>query len=574
VARTEPRLEALSTRAQRAQWVQENFITDDTEAIGAQAQEALLSVSGEAALEARRYHDLPLAPVLARKVQLLGESLMFPDPADRQAYADLAATLGGDYGKAKYCPPAAPGATAPACLPLGELEKILSESRDPARLLEAWQGWHHQAAGWRDDFARYVELSNRGARAMGFADTGAFWRSGYDMSPEAFAADMERVWQQVRPLYESLHEYARLKLRRQYGAAVVPREGPIPAHLFGNMWSQSWEHLYPLLRPQGGQSAPFRLDDVLEARGIDARGMARYAEGFYTSLGMPRLPASFWERSLFTKPRDREVVCHASAWDIDGADDVRIKMCIRQTDEDFRVIHHELGHVYYFLAYRDQPHLFRGGANDGFHEAIGDTVALSVTPDYLRRIGLMGADQDPGDDIDMLMRRALEKIAFLPFGYLVDQWRWKVYAGQVAPADYDRAWWELREKVQGVARPVPAEAGGFDAGAKYHVAADVPYARYFLAHVLQFQFHRALCREAGATGPLHRCSIYGNARAGAKFQAMLAKGDSQPWQKTLQEMTGEDHLDGSAVLEYFAPLKTWLDAQVRELSRDDPPVRR
>jgi peptidyl-dipeptidase A len=565
---TEARLDKLGIRAQRAAWVQENFITDDTEAIVAQAQEEFLEASGEAALAARAYQGLALPPSTARKLHLLQLSLMFPDTADREAYARLAASLGGDYGKAKYCPPKA-GKGEAACLPLGDLEKILAESRDPARLLDAWQGWHRQATGWKDRYAEYVALSNKGARAMGYSDTGALWRANYDMDPALFAPEIERIWQQVRPLYASMHEYARLKLRQQYGAAAVPREGPIPAHLFGNMWSQQWDHIYPILRPASTRPA-FDLDKVLQERGIDAKAMTRYAEGFYTSLGMQKLPATFWERSLFTKPRDREVVCHASAWDLDNLEDVRIKMCIRQTQEDFTTIHHELGHDYYFLAYRDQPPLFRAGANDGFHEAIGDTVALSVTPAYLQKVGLMRPEQDTGDDIDLLLRRALEKIAFLPFGYLVDQWRWKVYSGEVGPADYDKAWWALREQVQGVARPLPMEPGGFDAGAKYHVAADVPYTRYFLSFVMQFQFHRALCREAGYTGPLHRCSIYGNRKAGEKFSAMLAAGASRPWQETLKAMTGEDRIDGNAILDYFAPLKTWLDAQVQEMSVKDP----
>ncbi|TQK08116.1 M2 family metallopeptidase [Herbaspirillum sp. SJZ107] len=567
----EQRLERLGLDAQRAEWVAENFITLDTETMTAQSNEQFLTLSGEVALQARRFKDLKLPQASARKLLLMQRTLMLPEAADRSSYARLAAGMTGAYGKAKYCPPApaAAGAARPACMPLGELEKVLATSRDPARLKEVWLGWHAQSPSYKQDYAKYVAVSNKGARAMGALDTGALWRSFYDMPPEAFSAEMERLWQQVKPLYDSLHTYTRYKLRQAYGAAAVPADGPIPAHLLGNMWAQSWDNLYPLLKPAGLEKSE-DLTALLEERKTSAVDMTRYAEGFYTSLGMRALPATFWERSLLTKPRDRDVVCHASAWDLDGKDDVRVKMCITPTAEDFRVIHHELGHLYYDLAYNVQPPLFRNGANDGFHEAIGDTVALSITPAYLKRVGLMKNEPDPSQDIGPLLYTALQKVAFMPFAYKVDKWRWQVYGGQVQPADYDKAWWALTEQYQGVARPAPIDGErGFDAGAKFHVASDTPYARYFLAHVLQFQFHRALCREAGDTGPLYRCSIYGNKQAGARFQQMLAMGTSKPWPEALKAVTGEERMDATAMLDYFAPLKAWLDAQNRQLAVTD-----
>jgi peptidyl-dipeptidase A len=497
LAQTEAQFDKLNADQARAEWVGANFITGDTEAIAAYFGELQLDAAGQAALAARRFNGLNISNTDARKMKLLQLTLMLSDPKERAAYAAARAALTGAYGKAKYCP-----AGGKPCMPLGELEKILATSRDPAKLLDAWSGWHAQAPAWKGRYAEFVHLSNKGAREMGYADTGALWRSGYDMPPDDFAFEMERLWLQVKPLYEALHEYTRYRLRAAYGPDVVPLSGPIPAHLFGNMWSQTWDNIYPLLQPKSG-AAGFDLTKVLEQRKTTPKQMTEYAERFYTSLGMPKLPATFWERSLLTKPRDRDVVCHASAWTIDGQDDVRIKMCINPTAEDFAVIHHELGHVYYFLAYRDQPVLFRNGANDGFHEAIGDTVALSVTPAYLKRIGLMNDDPDPGAEMGELLRRALSKVAVLPWAYMVDRWRWDVYAGTTQPADYDRSWWQLREQYMGIRRPVPAPEGGFDAGAKYHVPADVPYARYFLANLLQFQFHRALCREAGHEGPLH-----------------------------------------------------------------------
>jgi len=552
-------LKKLDFNSARAEWVGQNFITDDTEMITAQTGEVRLTASGELALKARRFKGLKLPEATARKLKLLQLTLMLADAGDRETYTRLAAGMTGAYGKGKYCPKLADGSTG-ACLALGDMEKILAESRDPARLKEIWLGWHSQSPAYKDKYVQYTTLANKGAREMGFADTGALWRSGYDMPPEAFAAEMERLWQQVKPLYDSLHTYTRHKLRKQYGPELVPAEGPIPAHLFGNMWSQSWSNLYPILKPATNRDN-YDLGAALVAKKTSAEDMTRYAERFYTSLGMETLPPSFWSRSLLTKPRDRDVVCHASAWPMDGQQDVRIKMCITPTEEDFTTIHHELGHVYYFLAYRKQPHLFQNGANDGFHEAIGDTVALSITPDYQKKVGLRESVAASGDDIAPLMERALAKVSFMPFAYLVDKWRWDVYAGKTRPADFDKAWWELREKYQGIKRPAPMAADGFDAGAKYHVAADTPYARYFIATMLQFQFHRALCREAGYVGPLNRCSIYGDKKAGAKLQAMLEMGASKPWQEALKAMSGEDKIDGGALLEYFAPLKVWLDEQ-------------
>jgi peptidyl-dipeptidase A len=326
------------------------------------------------------------------------------------------------------------------------------------------------------------------------------------------------------------------------------------------MWAQEWGNVYPIVAP--ASAAPtFDLTALLKARNVDQRGMVKYGESFFTSLGFAPLPQTFWERSQIVKPRDRDVVCHASAWDIDDRDDVRIKMCTEVTGEDFVTVHHELGHNFYQRAYNRQPHLFKGGANDGFHEAIGDAVALSITPGYLRQVGLLAQEPSAAADTAALLRQALDKVAFVPFGLLIDQWRWQVFSGEVKPADYNRAWWALRARYQGVTPPVARTEADFDAGAKYHVPGNTPYTRYFLARVLQFQFYRAMCREAGHTGPLYRCSFFGSKEAGARLARMLEAGQSRPWQETLYAMTGERQMDAGAMLEYFAPLKVWLDRQ-------------
>ena len=562
LADAEKRLMDLSIKAGRADWVKSTFVTDDTETLAAEANENLIAATTELAEQARRFDNVDLSPESKRKLKLLKLSLTLPapkDPALRSELTKIAAGMEGDYGKGKYCPEGDKG----KCLSLPDLEQIIGSSRDPEELKKAWLGWHQIAIPIRKDYVRFVELSNKGAQEMGFKDTGAMWRSKYDMEPDAFAAEMERLWQQVKPLYDSLYTYTRHKLSEKYGKDVVSEDRPIPAHLLGNMWAQTWGNIYPLLAPANADRG-YDLTQILKSKNTDAKQMVRYGEGFFTSVGFDPLPSTFWERSLFLKPADREVVCHASAWDIDYEKDVRLKMCVQINEEDFSTVHHELGHNYYQMAYATKPFLFRDSANDAFHEAIGDTIALSVTPPYLKQLGFIDKVPDQSADMGFLLNRALDKVAFLPFGYLVDQWRWKVFSGEIKPDGYNQAWWDLREKYQGVAPPAPRTEQDFDPGAKYHVPANTPYARYFLAAILQFQFHRALCREAGFSGPLYQCSIYGNKKAGEKLKAMLAMGTSEPWPAALKAMTGEDKMDATAIIDYFAPLKTWLDEQNKQ----------
>jgi len=543
----------------RADWVQATFITDDTEKMAADADEAVANATAELAQKARRFEGMNLPDDVARKLKLIKFSVSIPAPRDKALSAELAqtnASLSSDYGKGKWCPD---GPSA-RCLNIDEISDILAKSRDPHELLDAWVGWHAVGAPMRQRYARMVELANRGARDAGFADVGDMWRSGYDMPPADFGAEMDRLWEQVKPLYVSLHAYVRWKLQEKYGKALVPDSGPIPAQLLGNLWAQDWTNIYPLVAPKDADSG-YDLSAILKQRNISPVDMVQYGARFFTSLGFAPLPATFWERSMFTRPRDRDVVCHASAWDIDYRDDLRIKMCIEQTAVDFTTVHHELGHNFYQRAYKNQPPLFANGANDGFHEAIGDTIALSVTPEYLKEIGLLEAVPPPSADIGLLLSRALDKVAFLPFGLMIDKWRWEVFSGQVKPGDYNKAWWDLKREYQGVAPPVARTEDDFDPGAKFHVASNVPYARYFLAAVLEYQFHRALCRTAGYAGPLNRCSIYGNMAAGAKLNQMLEMGTSKPWPDELEVLTGQRDMDATAILDYYAPLKKWLDQQ-------------
>jgi len=548
----------LTNQVSRAQWIAANFITSDTEAISADIYKNLIARTMELAKQATRFDAIHLPDDTTRRLMLLKLSatpLPAPsDPNEQRELTQITTSLEATYGRGKYCPPGKP------CLAINDLERVMAQSRDPKELLEAWRGWHAIAPPMKQKYARFVDLGNKGARELNYKDLGALWRSNYDMSADEFSAELDRLWAQVRPLYESLHAHVRASLARKYGNAVVPEDGQIPAHLLGNMWAQEWGNIYPLVGvPASGPG--YDLSALLKAQHVDPKGMVKYGERFFTSLGFAAFPDTFWERSLFTKPRDRDVVCHASAWDVDNDQDIRIKVCLDITGEDFITVHHELGHNIYQRAYRQQPFLYRNGANDGFHEAIGDAIALSVTPAYLVKVGLLKQAPGPEGDREFLMRMALDKVAFLPFGLLVDQWRWKVFSGEVKPDHYNAAWWELRRKYQGVSEPLPRSEADFDPGAKYHVPANTPYSRYFLARILQFQFHRAMCRAAGHTGPLHTCSIYDNKAVGQKLAKMLEMGQSRPWPDALEALTGERKMDASAMLEYFAPLKQWLDEQ-------------
>jgi peptidyl-dipeptidase A len=554
-------LKVLTVKQSTADWIKNTYITEDTERASAWANDDLLAATRDALEQAKRFDGVALDPDTARMIRLLrvNNLVLAPaDPAHRAELTSILARMDGIYGAGKDCGPDGKG----KCRDLEALERVMDRSRDPKALLDAWTGWHAVGRQIRPLYERFVVLANEGARDNGFADLGALWRSAYDMSPEEFERETDRIWAQVEPLYRDLHCHVRAALQRKYGKALVPDGKPIPAQLLGNMWAQEWTNLYPLVEPYPGV-ASLDVTRKLETQKWDARRMVRLGESFFIGLGLDPLPATFWTRSLLTKPRDREVVCHASAWDVTYSDDLRIKMCVRPEEEDLITIHHELGHNYYQHAYVKQPFLYMTGANEAFHEAVGDALALSITPAYLVKAGLL--DRVPPENhkalIDAQMKSALEKVAFLPFALEVDRWRWQVFSGKVTPASYQSSWWALRAKEQGVSPPVPRTEAEFDPGAKYHVPANVSYTRYFLARVLQFQFYRALCRAAGHEGPLHGCSFAGSKEAGRRLQAMLALGASKPWPDALEALTGERRIDAGAMLEYFAPLAGWLREQ-------------
>jgi peptidyl-dipeptidase A len=568
VAQVNTDLVELAKEGNAAGWTQQTYITPDTQYLNARVTDHYLEYFSRTAAAAAKYDKVKdkLDASTERSLLLikLGVSAPAPsDPAKRAELANLTTELDAMYGEGKYCPPGTnKDGKKTDCRIYDDLAETIATSRNYADLTEAWVGWHSIAKPMRPKYQRFVELANEGAKELGFDDVGVLWRARYDMPVADFEKEGDRLFAQVKPLYQGLHCYARKRLQQRYGKDKVPDGKPIPAQLLGNMWAQQWNRVYDdLLKPYPAASIE-SADRLLQKFKWDAVKMTKSAENFYTSIGFPALPQKFWERSMLTRPRDREVVCHASAWDMDNTDDVRIKMCMKPVEEDLFTVYHELGHVYYYLWYKDQPMLFQDGAHDGFHEAIGDAINLSVTPAYLRKIGLVG-DVVPSKEaiINQQMKMALDKIAFLPFGKLIDQWRWGVFSGKIKPADYNKAWWELREKYQGVSAPVPRSEEDFDPGAKYHIPGNTPYTRYFLSYILQFQFHKALCDASGHKGPLNECSIFGSTEAGKKYGAMLAQGSSRPWQDTLQQLTGTREMDASAIIDYFKPLEAWLEEQ-------------
>jgi len=594
IQRAEKLLLASREQKARADWILANFITQDTRWAAQKAKAAHLKILTRLSIDAVRFSAIDLPADMTRKLDRLKRINNLPAPQTEGAAEELAALtakLENNYNQIRV-------SHKDGHLTRGDAAAIMARSRDPDTLSAVWEGLRESAPQSRNDYERMVEIANQGARELGYADTGALWRDGYDMSANEFAAETDRLWKQVKPLYDELHCHVRGKLNDHYGDDIVPLDEPIRADLLGNSWGQHWGNIYDLVVPPAPTPTPVVLTDdstkdtkpnqiAPKAERVDTGinlterlkendyteiQIVEAAEEFFTSLGFDALPESFWTRSLFTRPRDRNVTCHASAWNIDDKDDVRVKMCLGISATDFLVAHHELGHSFYQLAYKNQSIIYRAGAHDGFHEAVGDMAALSITPQYLVDIGLVEKDDLPNSDaisdadISHLMRSALDRVAFLPFGLVVDQWRWNVFSGEYSPADYNESWWTLRSNYQGIRPPVTRSESDFDAGAKYHITSNVPYTRYFLSYILQFQFHKAACDIAKHEGPLHKCSVYDNKDVGRKLNAMLELGASKPWRDALEAFTGTREMDGSAMIEYYAPLTAYLKAQNKNRS--------
>ncbi len=562
VAAAEKDLFDFSVDNARVNWVNYTYLTDDTDALAAQSNGLLTEKQVNYAVEAAKFAKLPgLDADVSRKLGILRQSIVLPAPTTPGAAAQLSeisTRLASTYSKGR-------GTLDGKEINGSDIESEMGNlTHTPAEFAEMWTTWHDNVGKpMKADYVKMVGIANQGAKELGYADVGAMWRSGYDMTPEQFSAETQRLWEEVKPLYMALHTYVRHKLNAKYGDAVQPKTGAIRADLLGNMWAQEWGTIYPLVAPKGAGDLGYDIGDLLKAQGRTPIDMVKAGEGFYSSLGFAQLPETFWKRSMIVKPADREVICHASAWNVDNKDDIRIKMCTKVDSNDFVTIHHELGHNYYQRAYNKQPFLYLNGANDGFHEAIGDFIALSISPQYLVQIGLLDKAKVPSadKDIGLLLRQAMDKVAFLPFGLLIDRYRWGIFDGSIQPADYNKAWTKMRLDYQGITPPATRSDDGFDAGAKFHVPGNTPYTRYFLARILQFQFYQAACKQAGWKGPLHRCSFYGDKKVGANLNKMLEMGMSKPWPEALKAFTGTPQMSAKPMLDYFAPLKKWLDEQ-------------
>ena len=555
----------LGPVASSAYWLQANFITYDSQKVVADYGKRFQLLALDRARQASTFDDVAVSEENRRKLNLIKNSFVMPSPLDDALAGEIAnimAELDAMYGAGQHC------FGEGDCYDLEAFEGVIDNSRDPDELLKAWEGWRNIGTPMKDKYLRMVEIGNMGAKDLGYDGLTDLWFSQYDMPAEEFLAETDRVWDELKPLYDALHCHVRSELSEHYGEEVVPKEGVLPAHVLGNMWGQSWANVYDLVYTPDNPNASSGIDltKILEEKNIDEIEMTKIAENFFISLGFQPLPDTFWERSLFVKPQDRSVVCHASAWNLDAdANDLRMKMCIERNAEDFSTIHHELGHIFYYQAYNStQPSIFQSGANDGFHEAVGDLLALSITPEYYNKIGLISeaeAKDATSDPISLLMQQALQGVVSVPWTLMLDKWRAGVFSGETSESQLNDSWWELREYYQGIGVPRERGADAFDPGAKYHIPGNTPYTRYYLAQILQYQFHESLCNQMGFEGPLHECSIYDNELAGKKLRAMLSLGQSQEWQVALEALTGTRTLSGKSMLNYYQPLKDWLDTK-------------
>ena len=550
-----------------AYWIGSNFINHDSQNIVADYSKRYTLKSLENSRKASSFNNLETSDSNRRKLELLKSSFVMPPPLDENLASELSSIstkLEAMYGSGEYC------YKDGSCFDLEAFEQIIDSSRNPDELLIAWNGWHEVGKPMKSMYMRMVEIGNKGSRDLGYSGLDDLWFSKYDMPADKFLEVTDSVWEEVKPLYEALHCHVRSQLNEYYGDEIVPPEGPLPVHLTGNMWGQSWSNIYDLVYPQASQTKSVDVTKIIKDRNINEIEMVEYAEDFFLSMGFEPLPDTFWERSLFTKPQDRSVVCHASAWNLDSVNnDLRIKMCIEKNEEDFITIHHELGHIFYYQAYNHLPTLFQGGANDGFHEAFGDLLTLSITPDYLKKIGFINDDEAnlaKNDSIGLLMKQALEGVVVIPWALMLDKWRAGVFTGDIAENELNKAWWDMRESYQGIAPPDKRSEDYFDPGAKYHIPGNTPYTRYYLARIMQYQFHESLCNDMGFSGPLHECSIYGDKLAGEKIISTMAMGQSAPWQDAFEKLTGSRNISGDSVMNYYKPLKEWLDIQNNDRS--------
>ncbi|OTF79966.1 hypothetical protein BLA29_003639 [Euroglyphus maynei] len=506
-----------------------------------------------------KHFEDPLLRRLFEKISVLGIPAL--DEEDSVLFTSITTELSKTYDQASIC-------LAGKCgLDLDpDLYRLMAHSRDYEELKEIWIKWREQAGRPnRQRYIDYIRLGNKAAIANGFQTLDDLWLFPWE-TPD-FKQQVETIWEELKPYYQKLHAYVRMRLREFYGSERMPEDGTIPAHILGNMWSQSWGNIYDLVAPYPNRKS-LDVTETMIAQNYTAMDMFRLSEKFFTDLALIPMPESFWRYSMFTKPTDRKVACHATAWDFYNRKDFRVKMCTSVTMKDLITVHHEMGHIQYYLQYKDQPVAFREGANPGFHEAVGDLLALSVsTPNHLKKINLLSSENDslaydPEIMLNYQLKMALDKLAFLPFGYLMDAYRWDLFSGKVSAAKMNEHWWWYRINYQGISPPIIRNETDFDAGAKFHIPAGVEYIRYFVSFIIQFQFHKSLCNIAQPNIPLYQCDIDGNHEAGEHLAKMLRLGSSVRWPEAMKLMTGAETMSAQPLIEYFGPLFQWLDEQI------------
>nr|UJP38391.1 angiotensin-converting enzyme 2 [Taphozous melanopogon] len=564
-------VEVLSFESSLASWNYNTNITDENVQKMSEAGDKLSAFYEEQYKLAKTY---PLQEIqnltIKRQLQVLQQndpSVLSADKSKRlNTILNEMSTI---YSTGKVCNPNNPQ----ECLLLAPgLENIMQKnSSDYNQKLWAWEGWRSEVGKQlRPLYEEYVALKNEMARGNNYEDYGDYWRGdyetlgtdGYNYSRNQLIEDVERIFAEIKPLYEHLHAYVRAKLMAVYPSRISPT-GCLPAHLLGDMWGRFWTNLYPLTVPFG-QKPNIDVTNAMVNQGWDAERIFKEAEKFFVSIALPNMTEGFWKNSMLTEPSDgRKVVCHPTAWDL-GQGDFRIKMCTKVTMEDFLTAHHEMGHIQYDMAYSTQPYLLRNGANEGFHEAVGEIMSLSVaTPKHLKAMGLLPPDfyEDKETEINFLLKQALNIVGTLPFTYMLEKWRWLVFKGEIPKEQWMKKWWEMKRKLVGVVEPLPHDETYCDPASLFHVANDYSFIRYFTRTILEFQFQEALCQTAQHKGPLHECDISNSTEAGSKLLQMLKLGKSEPWTSALEEIVGIKNMDVRPLLNYFEPLFTWLKDQ-------------
>ncbi|XP_036127494.1 angiotensin-converting enzyme 2 isoform X3 [Molossus molossus] len=520
------RAEELHHQSSLASWNYNTNITDENAQKMNEASNNWSAFYEEQSNQAKMYPLQEIQDLIVkRQLQILQQNQPSVLTADKsKRLSTILNTMSTIYSTGKVCNPN----NAQECLLLATgLEDIMHNSKDYNQRLWAWEGWRSQVGKQlRPLYEEYVVLKNEMARGNNYEDYGDYWRGdyetegadGYNYSRNQLIEDVERIFLEIKPLYEHLHAYVRAKLMDTYPSHISPT-GCLPAHLLGDMWGRFWTNLYPL-------TVPFRKKpniDVTEAmlnQSWDAEKIFKKAEEFFVSIGLGNMTQGFWDNSMLTEPSDgRKVVCHPTAWDL-GNNDFRIKMCTKVTMEDFLTAHHEMGHIKYDMAYAEQPYLLRNGANEGFHEAVGEVISLSVaTPKHLKVIGLLQPDfnEDNETEINFLFKQALSIVGTLPFTYMLEKWRWMVFKGEIPKEQWMQKWWEMKRDIVGVVEPVPHDETYCDPASLFHVASDYSFIRYFTRTIFQFQFQEALCQIANHEGPLHKCDISNSRKAGEEL---------------------------------------------------------